>query len=225
MEDYDYVKVLLYAFPKLSALADAAEDGAKVKAALSFRTQDALACAEQVSRLMADARTLRRLFCNLENMVALLDEEECYLLEYKYFRRKGELAGRFSTAAFPASERQYFRRQGQLLKKVAYLLRLWGMTRECYFAEIHPIAPFPRVYRAVKEGREFSVIRKRSQRGLRFQNGSSCGEGFLPRSMRTTMTTMPAAVAQRTAICRGDGEAEGSLVSSEAEAGISSFSR
>ena len=50
MTKYDYVKVLLYAYPKLDALAEAEECGAENRALLSFREKrDALFLAERIA--------------------------------------------------------------------------------------------------------------------------------------------------------------------------------
>lgn len=204
MGDYDYVKVLLYAYPKLDMLAEAIASGAETKAFLSFRATDTLNCAEKISQGILQSRILRKLANDMEDAFSRLSEEERYLLEYKYFRRKSELCGRFAETSFSGSEREYFRRQNALLKKVACLLIARGVTEETFFRDLGDIPPFPRVYRAVREGRERMVIPKRKTQEIRFQNSGSCGAVFLPRRTNTAMTTTAAIARDATIICKAE---------------------
>ncbi len=207
MGDYDYVKVLLYAYPKLNMLADAFSAGAEIKALLSFRCDQTLDCAEKISERIISGEKLRELDRAMEEMLSFLNEEELYLLEYKYFRRKSELKGRFAQTSFRNSEREYYRRQNALLKKVAFLLRSRGITEEVYLKEYHPIPPFPRVFRAVKEGRERIVTQKRAKRMLNLQNSASCGtDAFFPCSTKNPIAPTAATVRQMMTICKADGE-------------------
>ncbi len=213
MGDYDYVKVLLYVYPKLQTIADACFAGAELKALLSFRSFQTLDCAVKISENILNGKKLRELDGKMREALSLLNEEEMYLLEYKYFRRASELSGRFADTALSASQREYYRRQNALLKKVAFLLLARGITEESYLKEYHVISPFSRIYRAVKEGRERLVMKKRTRCGINFQNSASCGtDAFLPCKTKKPMAATAATVRQTTAICRADGveEAAGS---------------
>ncbi len=173
MERYTYVKVLLYAYPKLDALAEAVAGGAEVKALLSFRMPaDACRLAEKIAEEVVSAKRLSCLKSELEELWEGFSEEELFLLEYKYFRRKGELSGRFAGRTLPFSERSYFRMQNALLQKVAARLIARGWTERRFFAEFGGFAPFVRVYRALKEGRERAVVFKRRRRELVFGQNS-----------------------------------------------------
>lgn len=173
MGDYDYVKVLLYAYPKLDMIAEAISSGAEIKAYLSFRTTDTLACAELICQRIMQSRALRELSRKMGEIVAAMSEEEQYLLEYKYFRRREELEGRFGQTCFTGSEREYYRRQNAVWRKTASLLIARGVTEDAFFRDFWKIPSFRRVYRAVKEGRERLVTPKRRKQSLRFQNSTS----------------------------------------------------
>ncbi len=207
MGDHDYVKVLLYAYPKLNMLADAFSAGAEIKALLSFRCNQTIHCAEKISERILNSEKLRGLECAMDEMLSRLNEEELYLLEYKYFRRKSELNGRFAQTALRISEREYYRRQNALLKKVTFLLLSRGITKEDYLEEYHSIPPFPRVLRAVQEGRERVVTKKREKCTLNLQNSASCGtDAFFPCSTKKPIAPTAATVRQMMTICMADGE-------------------
>lgn len=173
MERYLYVKVLLYAYPRLNELSEAIADGAEVKALLSFRTDDALRAAERVAEAIATANRLRLLKETLDEALGGCSEDELFLLEYKYFRRKSELKGRFSGYTLSVSERSYFRMQNALLGKVGAALTLCGLTERAFFQTFGRFSPFMRVYRALSEGREHALVQKRKKRGIGFQNSGS----------------------------------------------------
>lgn len=214
MGDYNYVKVILYAYPKLDMLAEAVSSGAEIKARLSFRTENTFACAEEIANRILEGRKLRELRVLMDEILSVLGEEELYLLEYKYFRRKSVLVGRFGETKFGGSEREYYRTQNELLKKVAFLLLVRGMTEERYFEEYAKIRPFPRVLRAVREGRERKIVSKRQASGVRFtQNSDSRTGAFLPRSTKKAIAETAAAVRQISTICKAEG-AEDEAVSS-----------
>lgn len=213
MERYAYVKVLLYAYPKMGELAEAVSEGADAKAFLSFRsTLDALTLAEKIADEIATAQKLRLWQAELEAVFSGLGEEELYLLEYKYFRRKKELAGRFSGALLTCSERSYFRMQNALLGKIAARLIARGGTERNFFRAFGGFAPFMRVFRAIAEGREQAVVFKRRRRALALgqraaQNSnpsSAGGAGFLRRSSSAAATSTAAPTPQTRATVTGD---------------------
>lgn len=207
MDGYEYVKALLYVYPILTPLAEAAATEAENKACLSFRKTNTLACAEQIAEETARSGLLRELEREMRSLLTCFSEEESYLLEYKYFRRRAELNGRFAGVRFTGSLREYFRRQNALLKKTAGLLAARGVTEQTFLRDFADVQPFPRVYRAVKEGRERLVTPKRKARELKCAQKSSCGAGaFLPRRTNAATAQTAATVIQTTAICKAEGE-------------------
>ncbi len=213
MEQYLYVKVLLYAYPKLPMLEEATRSGAEVQAALSFRAYgDAAALAEKIMEEILYANKLHLLALALDEAVGECGETEQFLLEYKYFRRKAVLRDRFSGMEIASSERNYYRLQNALLSKMAGLLARRGYTEKRFFEEFGAFAPFMRVYRALKAGKERAVVRKRTKQEIAFrrQNSSAAEDlGRLPRRTKTAIATSANTAAQITAIWTGEGADEG----------------
>lgn len=209
MEGFIYVKVLLYAYPKLNMMAEAVSAGAEIKALLSFRGRaDALTEAERIAEEIAMSCRLLRAKETLDEALGRCSEEELFLLEYKYFRRRRVLAERFAGRMLNCSERSYFRMQVALLRKMAALLTALGMTEREFFSRFGEFPPFLRVYRAIEEGRERSVVFKRRRREIAFrQNSVSCGSGErLARSTSSATATAAAPTTHRTTICTTEGE-------------------
>lgn len=205
----NYVKVLLYAYPKMEELADAISAGAEIKAALSFRALgDTLSVAEAVAGEVLRAAGLREVYAEIGEVLSRCSEEELYLLEYKYFRRKTVLVSRFKRAVLSCSERSYYRRQSVLLKKIAALFLARGMTEDWFFKEFSEFPSFMRVYRVIAEGKEKSIVARRRKRAMacvQKSENSSCAEegGFLfPSSTKTAIAATETHNAQRKNICK-----------------------
>ncbi len=213
--EYLYVKLLLYAYPKLSLLEEAARSSAEIKAALSFRTYgDAFTVAEKVADEILIAERLRALRETMDEIVAECTDEERFLLEYKYFRRKAELAaGLAEKRPVSCSRRTYFRLQSSVLSKVAAMLWRRGYTRSRVIGEFGEYPPFRRVYRALKEGRERAVVVKRKSEGLDFYTQNSSAGAvceLLPRKTSAAIASTARQAAQIATICTAERVGAGS---------------
>lgn len=225
MNQFDYVKVFLYFYPKLEEMEEAVRGSAEIKALLSFRGRgDAISIAETIAEEIVTAKKLSLLRRELDEALSFCSQEELYLLEYKYFRRRAFLEGKFAGYFPDCSERSYFRKQNALLSKIAAQLVRLGWREERFLEEFKDFKPFLRVFRAVREGRERTVVFKRKKRRIVFskknvQNSeSSCGAetGFFPRRAKTAIAASASPAAQIIAICRAESPdfASGSCVSS-----------
>ncbi len=204
-----YVKVLLYAFPKMKELASAISAGAEVKATLSFRALgDTFAVAESVANEVLRAARLRKVHEDLSEIISRCTEEEQYLLEYKYFRRKKQLEGRFKERALSYSERSYYRRQSALLNKIAAAFCARGMSEGWFMNEFSDFPSFMRVYRFIVEGKEKSVVSRRKKSGVaRAQKSDDSSRSeenalFLPCSTKRAIATAETHSAHRKKICK-----------------------
>lgn len=225
MTNKTYVKVLLYAYPKMEDLASAISAGAEVKAALSFRAPgDTFSVAESVANEILRASFLRKTYAELGEIFSRCTNEELYLLEYKYFRRKKVLRERFAECPVNCSERSYYRKQAMLLNKIAAALIMRGMTEQWFFERFSEFPSFVRVYRVIAEGKEKSVVSRRRKSGLtRAQKSecSSCAEEaglFLPCSTNRATATAETQSAQIKKICKPESP---SFFSSEGGSGSS----
>lgn len=156
------VKVFLYAYPHLSALAEASEVAAENKAALSFLSPKCSldACTDVAEELFVSDRLLS-LKEQLDLVLDALSDEEKFLLEYKYFRRRKILAS-ISDMVPTYSLRTYFRKQNAALSSVRAKLMFLGWTDEKFFAEFSDFSPFMKMYRALLDGQELTLIPKRA---------------------------------------------------------------
>lgn len=155
------VKVFLYAYPWLTGLAEASEVAAENKAALSFLSpRSSLGVCEEVAEEFFLSDRLLRLKEELDLIMQDLSEEEKFLLEYKYFRRKKNLA-LLADMVPTYSARSYFRKQNLLLMKVRSCLMFLGWTDEKFLYEFGGYPPFMKIYRALLSGRELSLFSKR----------------------------------------------------------------
>ena len=167
---FDYVKVLLYAYPKLRDIIAAVSVGVENKAMLSYKSYDgALEVAERIADEILLKKNLSDAAETLENMLRSLTREEVFFLEYKYFRRKKILREKFGGFVPSCSQRSYFRKQELLLRKVASLLLLHGWTQERFFEAFGNFSFFMRLYRALIKGKERTLCSKREERGITFK--------------------------------------------------------
>lgn len=167
----DYVKVLLYAYPSLPRIAEAVGTGAENKAFLSFRAYgSAFGIAERVVEEILVKNNLERVYCALREAVSRCTDQEKFLLEYKYFRRKRELKDCDESAL---SERTYYRRQQRLLKKIAEQLAAQDWTEENCKELFDSFAPFRKLYAALCAGRERQLTLARKRREVRFKRAGA----------------------------------------------------
>lgn len=206
MNKFDHVKVLLYAYPKIEALAEAVGEGARIKAFLSFRSvQTADALAEKIAEEIVISKKLYLLKGEMDQILSSCSVKTRYLLEYKYFRRKRVLRDEFRGFSLPVSEREYFRMQTALLLKMSAKFNAAGWTRERFLREFSSFGPFMRVFRALGAGRERAVVYKRRKKQLALcqNSGNSCGAetARLPRRTNRAITIKAAAETQMMTIC------------------------
>ncbi len=198
----DFVKTALYVYPMLKKLSEAVRTSAENKALLSYRAKgDAFDAAAEVADTFFLADRLDFLREAIGGILSALNEDETFLLEYKYFRRKKVLA--LGDGKIFCSERNYFRRQGALLKKIGFLLALRGVTEQTFLEDYAGSQCLMRVYRAISEGKEEAVVPKRRVRSIVFQRSAE-GAALRPRTTKTAMTITAADTRQITTISATD---------------------
>lgn len=203
---YEYAKVILYAYPKLDAIADAVEQSAKNKAALSYRAPaDTLTVAEKIAEEMALAGRIRALSRLVTEMLGGFGEEERFLLEYKYFRRRDILQKRVGVLS--CSERSYYRRQEEILKRICLYFAAKGICADTFIGLYGDFPCFKKLHRALCAGRERTIAKKRGESGIAFQKSlrsSAVCPVFFPRATKTATATAAAEATQMTTICTAE---------------------
>lgn len=223
MNKFDHVEALLFLYPRAEMLAEAVREGARVRAALSYRSpRDTLSVMESIARDMQYAEHILRWKRAIDASLRPLSASERFLLEYKYFRRRRKLIGMEETA-FPLSERSYFRRQRELLEKLSVELNKRGYGREEFFCDFEGFSPLMRICSALGQGLERRLVERRNGGRMRFkddQNSSaSGGEGErFPRRMKNAMAATAAMPTESAAICQPEGLSD----SAGSGAGVSS---
>ena len=161
----DYQKVLLYAYPKLGRVAEDIGQIVQAKARASvIGRESALSCAEKLIGYNFLRDQLLFLQGELESMFAKLTREEKFLLEYKYFRRKKELAA-YADLQLSCSERTYFRRQQRLARTVNAELIRRGLTEEWFFEAFSGVSFFMSALESVRRA-EGRMVDKRTRAGI-----------------------------------------------------------
>ncbi len=200
-----FVKVFLYAYPRMRALAEAVSAAVENKAVLSFRSMDsALTAAEKIVDEMLLQRNIDGAADCVERVLKTLSDEELFFLEYKYFRRKRLLKEQFTQFSPFCSERNYYRKQAALLRKITFLLAAQGWTEQRFFEAFGEFPFFMKMYRLLSGGKEQRMTAKRNRTELKFQKSVCSSEcrtgGFLPRSTKNATAMAAAHTTQMTAI-------------------------
>ena len=172
----DYQKVLLYAYPKLGRVAEDIGQLVQAKARASvIGREPALACAEKLIGYNFLREQLLFVKDELEALLGCLSREERFLLEYKYFRRKRELAA-YADLRLSYSERTYFRRQQRLARTVNAELVRRGLTEEWFFEAFSGVPFFMAALEGVREGGEGRMVDKRSHTGMRCRRAGAADQ-------------------------------------------------
>lgn len=146
----DLVKVVLYAYPQLTALAEASEVAARNRALLSYR--DPRPCDEVAARVAEEAEfacALRALAADAAAVFGELSELERALIAHKYFKH-GDV---------PADSRSYYRRQLALIARITRKFTRLGWTDERFFGLFGRYAPFMNLLRRIGEKGDRGLFR------------------------------------------------------------------
>lgn len=166
----NYVKAVLYVYPRLKDMEEDYEEHIRNVAYMSYASKvgaerSAVYLAEEIIR----KELLRELREISEQTIGNLSETEKCLLEVRYFRRKLKLKEYVKTVGDKGgfSPRSYFRRQKQLLKKVGEDFKRYGLTEERFFEDFAQFGYLKTAYRYITDGKEKTAAgRERALVGL-----------------------------------------------------------
>ena len=162
----DYQEVILFLYPRLER---AAEDIAQIVEAGALASVSGKESAERCAGRLLGYLQTRECFLAVRDAVdgmrAQLSEEERFLLEYKYFRRKGVLQGEFRSMDLDCSLRTYYRKQDRLARRMNALFLRAGLT-ETWFAETLGGLPFFASALRCLRARRGALVDKRARREL-----------------------------------------------------------
>lgn len=167
----EYQKIILYLYPKLSRLIGCAEEvvrGRALASASDFATER---CIEKILGYLRLRDGLLVLRDRAEKAFSFLSDEERFLLEYKYFRRRSKLEGEFAGRRIAFSERTYFRRQSRLAAKLSGVFTVCGLDEDWF---MRTFGEFPSICGALERLRsegEKMFSDKRAEGGLFCSSG------------------------------------------------------
>lgn len=153
----NYVKAILYIYPRLESMAKDYVEHIKNKAFMSYDYRETTEkLAEYLAEEIMRSRGISQLKQTVDEILGKLTKQERLLLELRYFRRKKEVKKMRDEWGihFSYSRRNYFRKQDRLLKKVECMMKAKGLTKEKFFKEYMQFDSIAAVYRFIEEGRE-----------------------------------------------------------------------
>ena len=129
----NYVKAMLYAFPKMTAMEEGYSGVIETKAILSHNARkDGEKVLEEIVLEIFKKQRCAQLKRRIYRVLLKLDSKERLLLELRYFRRKRvirEYLKGYKTPPF-SSRRSYYRLQAKLLCKLVRNFEKAGLTKE-----------------------------------------------------------------------------------------------
>ncbi len=159
-----YQKVMLYAYPKLKRWTEDIGQMIRAKACASYRGREtAESCVEKLLEYQYAQNCFQSLKADLDTIFGALTEEELYLLEYKYFRRKKVLQSKFCDFRVDYSERTYFRRQKRLEIKLNALFLQRGMDIAWFERTLKPIPCMAAALEKIQSQGEREFVDKRAR--------------------------------------------------------------
>ena len=162
----EYQELILFLYPRLGR---AAEDIGEVVEAKALASVSGRECAERCAERLLAYLHMRDCFlavkAAVEEVAAALTEEERYLLEYKYFRRKPNLEGEFAGTGLRCSLRTYYRKQERLARRVNALFLRAGLTEAWFAANLAGLPFFASALRCLR-ARRGALVDKRAARAL-----------------------------------------------------------
>ena len=166
----NYVKAIMYAYPRMEALEKEYAEHIENKALLSFkgreRTESLL---EYLAGQILQKEKLSALKEIVDKVWAQLSDVEKTLVAIRYFGKQTKIkrfpfkdekafenaeAMKFRLKGALSSERNYFRRQARLVKRLAILFRFYGLTEEVFLKEYAEIETVKRIFELVNEGKD-----------------------------------------------------------------------
>ena len=160
-KEYVYEKTLLYLYPYIEKMSEAIGRSTEVKAALSYRVEDTEWVVEELLKQIVWREVLGDVKRELREVLKSFSEEEAFLLEYKFFRRRKKLRDYGAEPPMRLSERTFYRRQKEVLRKFSALLAFRGLNEGWFSENLLPMDWVEAVYREVAAGKDARVAGKR----------------------------------------------------------------
>lgn len=129
----NYVKALLYGFPKMTAMEEGYEGLIESKAVLSYdNRKSGERVLEEIMEEILKKQRCTQLKNRIRGVLLQLNAKERLLLELRFFRRKQVIKEYLKGYEKPpfSSKRSYYRMQAKLLDKLVRSFERAGLTKE-----------------------------------------------------------------------------------------------
>lgn len=158
-EMFGYEKTALYLYPRAEYLKEMYRGIAKAKIDTSYKNYDTEKLTEEVVNCLLQERAIEKWRDRTEHILKDFSEEEMCLLEYKYFRRKKMLCGKYREYRFPFSYTSFFRRIRAVTKKFSFRLRGKGFSEKDFLEDFSGSDLIMRVYAKAESGKDECYLR------------------------------------------------------------------
>ncbi len=133
---FEYEKTLLYIYPKMGYLQFVYRELADTKIVTSVKNTDRCEkIVEEILDCIAIKEAIERLKVLIDGILCFLTEDEKCILEYRYFRRKELLNGKYAGYEFSCSYTSFLRKSKAVTKKFSLLLNKCGYTKQKFEEE------------------------------------------------------------------------------------------
>lgn len=156
---FGYEKTVLYLYPYAERLKESYEALAETKKETSYRMNDAVKVVQEVITAYGIANNIDVWRKATDDILLELSEEEKCLLEYRFFRRKKYLMGKYYRFCFPFSYTSFFRRIRALTKKVSEMFGEAGFTEKKFLDNFSDCGEIMTAYRNVELGKDECLLR------------------------------------------------------------------
>ena len=150
----NYQQILLYIYPKLNRFIEDIQSFINYRAVHSYHIH--LKVEKNISTMLDVLDRKRKLMLAQEILTKLFEQfsdEEKYLLEYKYFRRKELLLGKYRDFPLNYSSRTYYRKQKKIEAKVNALFMQQSLDEKWFLQNFSSIPTVMQLYNDIQKGK------------------------------------------------------------------------
>lgn len=165
---YEYEKTMLYVYPNarvLKALYAELADGKIKRSALNDGNTEKLV--KEIMTCIEIQKAISRLVERVECILRYFTEEEKFIMEYRFFRRKKYLDEKYGEYKPNFSRSGFYRKIDEILKKFSAVLRDQGYTEKNFKEDFSESDLIMKVYYKVMAKKDAYIFIKRGA-GVKF---------------------------------------------------------
>lgn len=168
----NYQQILLYIYPKLGRFITDIQSFINYRAVHSYHIQ--LKVEKSILTMLEVLERKQKLILAQEmltNLFTQFSQEEQFLIEYKYFRRREVLSGKYKNFVLDCSSRTYYRKQKRIETKINALFMQNGLDENWFFENFSAIPSVMQLYDDLQCGK-LQLADKRKTKELTLKKAS-----------------------------------------------------